>query len=174
MIIRIPLKTKIFLAAFWLWTWILFQFNKACAMVLGSILTHMPNEYIPRMKDRTPVRVICAHDERENDITNKMRLFLNTQWNHTVNDGRGGVYIEQFAKQIGTTIIYMAYIFDYDFDPKYSDFIESTQQPGRPSKAYKEAICNIIIDIGTKIVLSERWNRQTEKSSLLFGGVSFD
>jgi hypothetical protein len=103
----LPDKTKIFLAAFWIWTWILFWISRLTNYILYLLLTWIPNGLTPKLTQKTPVYILEAKDGEGNLITNKLNLLLNLKWDKEMCDGRGGIDLDKFADYLGTSIIWM-------------------------------------------------------------------
>jgi hypothetical protein len=171
-----PDRTKLFLAAFWLWTWILLQFNKLCAIFLQCVLVWVPDSYTPTLSQKTPIRVIKALDKDGNTITNKLKLFLNLKWDKEMCDDKGGVDIDTFMRYIGSSLIWAAYILEYELSPIYNDFIQSVSGDDFSSKDINKLLKAIVIDVGNKLVY-KLGNEQSEtletSEPLMFGEVNF-
>ncbi len=166
----LPDKTKIFLAALWLWTWVLLQFNRLCGMILKCILISMPDNYVPVPRVSVPVKVIKARDASGNIITNKMQLFLNMKWDQDLFDGKGGIDIDQFAKYVGTSFIWVAYILEYELGTSYNKFISLMKVGHINSKIFEELIRGVAIDVKNKLLYKLS---NLEPESILFGEVNF-
>ncbi len=166
----IPDRTKIFLAVFWLWTWILLQFNKACAMLLQLILEWVPDNFVPAITNKSTVHAVNAVDGQGNNITNKLKLFLNLNWDKEMFDGEGGVDIDNFAKHVGSSLIWIAYILEYELSPAYNDFINASKESDFGAKDFNKLLKAVLIDVSTKLV----HNLSTQQSSpIMFGEVNF-
>jgi len=166
---KLPDKTKIFLGAPWLWTWILLQFNKLCQTILHGILYWVPNNYIPiftKCLNKSPVKLIKAMDMRGNDITNKLNLFLNLRWD----DSLGGVDIKDFARYLGTTFIWVIYLLEYELSPIYNDFIKSIHSKKFNNKDFNKLFKALVIDLSKKIIY--RLEKNIEED-LVFGETVF-
>jgi hypothetical protein len=108
----IPDRTRIFLAALYIWTWILFKLSLIVNVLLGLFLSCFPNDLIPNIKSKTPVKIIEANDDDGNIITNKLKLYMNMYWDKTMCDDKGGVNLDRFASYLNTTMIWVNYLLD--------------------------------------------------------------
>ncbi len=162
---RIPHRAQIFLGAFWLWTWILLQFNKLNQFILSGILIWVPDNFIPMLRTKkVPVKLVKVIDKNGKNITNKLNLFLNLKW-----DDRG-VDIRDFARYVGTTVIWAAYLLEYELSPIYDEFIFSTKSEDFCGKDFDKLFKAIIIDVSNKLIY--RIGKETP-DNILFGQVTF-
>jgi hypothetical protein len=149
----LPDRAQLFLAAFWLWTWLLFQFNKLCGVILKCILIWVPDNYVPVIaRSAVPVKILKACDAGGNTITNKLQLFLNMKWDLDLFDGKGGIDIEQFVKCVGSSIIWVAYILEYELGPSYDAYMRLMQEGNFAPNAVSKLLRAITIDAKNKLL----------------------
>lgn len=163
----LPDKTKIFLASFWVWTWLLLQINKFCSLCLNCVLAWVPDNCIPVIVQKSPIKVIEARDEKRRIITNKLNLFLNLKWRNTPYD-RESIDIDKFAQYVGSSVIWVAYILDYKINPLYDEFINSVKEKRFKSKDINKLLYIVIIDVKNKL-----FHKNGIVENLLFGEVDF-
>ena len=109
----IPSRLQMFLFGFYIWTWILFQLTKVANIMLGLIIMYLPYYLIPNVTPKTPVKIIKAIDDQGNEITKQLKLFMNFKWDKTMCD-EGGIDLDIFAKYIKSSVIWIAYILEYE------------------------------------------------------------
>ncbi len=177
MSLKIPDRTMVFLAAFWFWTWVLFQFNRLTQVILHSILAWAPDKYIPSIPEgmkKSPVKLLRAADKEGRSITNKLNLFLNLKWDHETENAEGelsgGVDIREFAKCIGTTVVWAAYLLEYELDPAYNEFIATTRSRDFTSIDFRKLFKAVFIDVSNKIIY--RFGAE-DTEPLMFGETTF-
>jgi hypothetical protein len=167
----IPTKTQTFLFAMWVWAWILFKLTLLANFMLKLVITHLPNYILPAT-DKTPVKIIKAIDGNGDDITNKLKLFMNLKWDETMFDDHGGIDLDTFFGYIDSAVVWVAYIFDYDIDDIASlEFINGV----KPVDYFKKCIRFIIVDSGKKIM--RKFNKDTTdfvEEDIMFGEVDFE
>ena len=172
----IPVKTKIFLAAFWMWTWILFQISNMFNKMLKFVLYWIPNNFTPTFETITSkpnIKLIEARDGFGKVITNKLKLFMNLKWDKTMCDDKGGVDLDIFCKHIGSSIVWVVYLLDYEINPIYDEFVTSIQENNFNMNKVHKFIKTAIIDISNKVIKKfDTYTNQTEES-ILFGEVNF-
>jgi hypothetical protein len=164
-------RVQIFLFVFWIWTWVLFQINQLISMFFRIILFYIPDGYLP-YKVVSPIRVLHALDEKGNSITNKLQMFLNKNWDREGCPNTGNVDIEQFAKILKISIVWISYILESDVKPEYIEILERKTER---REIFKDLIKKIVIDISGKIIvyLTDCKNNELLDEPLVFGQVNF-
>lgn len=167
--ITLPDKTRLFLAALWVWTYILFWFNRLLQAVLKIILVWLPNQLTPTISYKTPpIRVLEARDGFGRVITNKLKLFINNNWDNSIAE-RGGVDLDMFCKYIGSSVIWVVYMFDYEIDNKYDEYITAIQNKKFTSRDMHGFIKTAIIDISNKIIKKFDNINEYRAEEIIFG-----
>lgn len=176
----IPYKIQIFLSALYMWTWIFVQINKLTGYILGLIMAYMPNNFIMDLDPKSPIKIIRAFDNNSNDITRRLKMFMNFRWDKEMCDDQGGVDLEPFTKYIGSSIIWIAYVFEYDinintveqFVKLVSDCEGNSSQSEHVVDDFKKCINIIMVNTGKKIIHKLK-NSKLSKEDILFGEVDF-
>ncbi len=170
---QIPDRTKIFLGALWIWSWVLLQLTIFANFVLRLIIQWLPNYLMPSIKPTSPVKVIEASDENGNNVKDKLNLFLNLKWDPEMFDNRGGADLDKFLEYLGTSIIWVAYLMEYDKEPSYADVLNIIKEHGRISHDELNELVRIaIIDAKNKII--DKFGRHIRQNEdILFGEVNF-
>lgn len=169
-----PSKIKIFLFAFWMWTWILFKLTIIANYTLGIIITHLPKYLMPDIKTKTPINIIKAVDQNGIEITNKLQLFINFKWNKNMFDKNGGIDLDIFFTYIGSTVVWVAYVLDYDINNTCAQFIKLINHDNTKTlDTFTEYIKIAVIDTSTKIIHKLKQNNTVEHEDILFGEVNF-
>jgi len=128
------------MAALYVWTWILFQLSRIGNFLLKIAIKTLPNIMLPDMTPKIPIKIIKAIDESGFDITKKLKMFMNFKWDKTHCDDEGGVDLDTFSEYIGSSIIMVAYIFDYDFNDEICDkFLEIIKSDDRHRSVKQES-----------------------------------
>lgn len=174
-LVYMPDKTKIFLFAFWVWTWILFKLTLVANYVLGAIIKHLPQYLMPGIKTKIPVTIIKAVDCNGTEVTDKLQMFMNFKWDKTMFDKHGGVDLDIFFKYIGSSVVWIAYILDYDINtPTCMHFMTLLDNTDTPLDDFKKYIKIVVIDAGKKIMHKLNTNTTTiETEDISFGEVNF-
>lgn len=170
----IPYKLQILLTALYIWTWIFFKINKLTGFILGSIITYMPTYFLLDIKPKLPIRILKASDDKSNDITKRLNLFMKYKWDVTSCDDQGCVDLDSFADYIGTSIIYIMYVFDYDLDlSKLDKFLELAEDSNdiNNTSVFKKYINIAIIDFSKKIIHKIKEGK-LESEDILFGEIN--
>lgn len=177
---HIPDKTRIFLLAFWVWTWILFKLTQYANFILGLIIIHLPKYLMPNIKSKTPIKIIKAMDGNGKEITDKLNMFINFKWDKNMFDTNGGVDLDIFFKYIGSSVIWVAYILDYEINnnmcTKFINFVSKvdTDKNDYTIDHFKTYIKIAVIDIGSKIINKLQKDKKTiDSEEILFGEVNF-
>jgi hypothetical protein len=176
-----PDKTRIFLFAFWIWTWILFKLTLMANFFLGLVIIHLPNYLMPTIKSKTPVKIIRAIDNNGDEITDKLNLFMNFKWDKNMFDDNGGIDLDIFFNYIGSSAVWIAYIFDYEIDnemcEKFVNFIDLTNldtTERKPIDYFKKCIRIAVINTGEKIMYKLRQNNDNiQQEDVIFGEIDF-
>jgi hypothetical protein len=117
MLDKMPDKMQMIAIAFYMWAWILFQISSFFTFMLKMIIVHMPNYFIPSMSlKKTNINIIKAVDDNSNDITNKIKLFMNLNWDKEAVDEKGGIDLDKFTEYIKSSCIWILYFIESDFD----------------------------------------------------------
>jgi hypothetical protein len=179
--VEISAKTKIFLAAFWSWTWILFQLSNLSNKILKFVIYWLPNNVTPTFENlvvnKKPIKLLEARDGFGKIITNKLKLFMNLKWDKTMCDDKGGVDLDMFCKYIGSSVIWVIYLMEYEVNPIYHKFITDVQTDQFNMNAMHKFIKTAVIDISNKIIkkfdsINDN-NTNCSTDSILFGEINF-
>ncbi len=111
----------------------------------------MPDGLVPSIPVKVPIKVLSAKDNNGRAITNKLNLFLSLRWDKEINDGKGGIDVNEFARQLGATIIWAAYLLEYQLGPMYNEFILATKQDFK-LRDFDKLLRAVIIDVGNKLI----------------------
>lgn len=173
------LRVRIFLAAFYVWAWILFQFNKFIGLIFERILKYTPNKLLPNVVPKIPIKILQAFDITNNtDITKKLNIFTNFKWDKEAADDKGGINIEPFAKYIESSIIWVAYALELDISEnacnQFISMLETVEQKHLDfgDIHIKNNISYILIDISKKLIYKFAKNKLV-KDDILFGEIDF-
>ena len=170
----VPDKVKIFLFGMWLCAYMLFQFSRFINFTLGMIISYSPNYILPSI-NKTPVRILKALDMNGNEVTNKLKLFMNYKWDNSMFGDHGGIDLDPFFNYIGSACVWVAYIFEYDIDDIANlEFMENINE-GASVALLKKCIRFILIDANKKIM--KKVNKETQditREDILFGEVDFE
>lgn len=161
---NIPYKLQIFFAALYIWTCIFYYISKAINIVLENFLTYAPAILFPNY-NKTPVQILRAIDDRGNEITEHLKMFMNYKWDKSLCDEKGGVDLDIFAKCVDTTCIWMSYILEMDVD----DIFDKIGHNGNEND-FKKNIRIAIINFGEKIILKLKGD-SLEGEDILFGEI---
>lgn len=120
-----PSKLRIFMFGFYIWTWVLLQFVIFANFILKSVITYSPTFFLPDVNPKIPIKIVKAMDDKGNNITKQLKMFMNFKWDPEMCDDAGGIDLDIFAEYIGSAIVWIAYIMEYDIDDKICEkFIE--------------------------------------------------
>jgi hypothetical protein len=133
----------------------------------------VPDRFTPTLKPNAPVKVIKATDSKGNIITNKLKLFMNLRWDKEMCDDQGGVDLDNFAKYIGSSVLWVAYLLEYELGNEYETFINSTKDNDYSSDSLRLLLRSIIIDVGNKLVYKLHDDDDVHPRNILFGEVNF-
>ncbi len=168
----LPDRTRIFLAAFWTWTWILFWLSRIANYMLYLVLKYIPNVITPRLGQKTPIYILKAMDTDGNSIINKLILFLNLKWDKDMCDSHGGVDLDSFANCIGTSVIMIAYLLEYDLDESSKKLLTESFDEHNFKKIIKLMTIDFSKKIMHKFFYSE--DKKIEQiEDILFGEINF-
>lgn len=183
---NMPYKVHILLTALYIWTWIFFQLNKLTGFILESIIKYAPDYLLPNYtlsgtNPKIPIKVIRAFSANHQDITKRLKFFMNLKWDPDMCDYKGGVDLDTFSQYIESGIIYIAYVFDYQINlntlDKFLDLIETAEENGGDYDSddelasFKQYVNIAIINIGKKIVTKLK-NGKLENEDILFGELN--
>ena len=177
---NIPYKIQIFLFGLYVWTWIFFQINKFIGFILASIIKYMPDHLIS-VTPIIPVKILKAFDGKNNDITNRLRFFMNYSWDNEMCDEQGGVDLEPFCNYISSSVVWVAYYFDFQVDEnvcnQFSYLVELVEEkggvfPNDENNPFKKNIKFILIDTCKKIIYRLKEDK-IEKQDIIFGEIGF-
>lgn len=187
---QFPSKIRIFLFAFYIWTWILFQLTRVTNMSLGLIIAYLPTMLMPSVSHKAPIKIIRATDDKGNEMTKQLEMFMKFKWDKSMCDDHGGIDLDVFVKYIGSSIVWIAYIMDYDIDDntcnRFLSMVEDLNSLDddksdatiRNNKLtvnhFKKCVRLIVINTGKKIV--HKLNGGTAElvpEDILFGEIDF-
>lgn len=188
-----PTKMQIVLIGVYLYTTILLRLSQVFNIMLGLMIKHMPDVLFP--STNSPIKIINAIDERGVNIAKKLEAFIYYKWDKTMCDDQGGIDLDKFSEWIGSSVIWVAYIMDYDIKPadceNFLQFIKtagssSTNSPKSTDSNtdgdiklhsidhFKKIIRVIVINTSKKIVYKINKATETlEAEDMLFGEVDF-
>lgn len=170
---KIPDRTRIFLGALWIWSWILLQLTIFANFILRLIIQWLPNYLMPNIAPNSPVKVIDAADANGNNIKDKLNLFLNLKWDEEMFENKGGVDLDKFLEYLGTSIIWIAYLMEYDKEPSYADVLNIIKDKGHPTYDELSELVRIAI-VDTKDKLIDKFGKQIKQNEeIVFGEVNF-
>lgn len=170
---RIPDRTRMFLGALWVWSWVLLQMTIFANFMLRLVIQWLPNYLMPHINPTSPVKVIEAADEKGNRITDKLNLFLNLKWDAEMFENKGGADLDKFLEYLGTSIIWIAYLMEYDKNPSYADVLNTIKDNGRISTDDLAKLARIaVIDTKDKIISKINKDEHSDED-ILFGEVNF-
>jgi hypothetical protein len=123
-------KVRTIVFMLYIWTCIIYQFTRFVDFILMCIISYIPNILVPNISSKTPVRILRATDQYGNDITKKLKLFMRFRWDYEINNEEGdtnngfdinngytgGIDLDAFIDYIGASVIWIAYVFEYDID----------------------------------------------------------
>jgi hypothetical protein len=110
----LPDRIRIFMAATYVWAVILFYIVKFANIMLGLIIMYLPTLFLPRVNPKNSIKILKAVDDRGNEITKQLNMFMLFKWDKEMCDDKGGIDLDKFTDYIGSTLIWVAYILDYD------------------------------------------------------------
>lgn len=174
---EISTRLTIFMQVFYLWTLMVFYLSTFVNYLLGIVIRTFPDNMIPPIRGY-PVNVVKAVDESGNEITNKLNLFMKYAINIT--SGEDSIFdLDMFYEYIGSSIIWIMYIMEYDDIPVYKDLADVCNS-GNPQDISvfmqnnaNRFVSEILIDnIKKKIYRIEKNNICIEQD-ILFGEVEF-
>lgn len=172
----IPDKTKIFLSAFYIWTWIIFQMTQAFNYMLSLIIKSAPDAMIiynfGRFNKNNNVSILKASSGNSTEITNKLKLWLNLKWDKNACDDTGGANLDQFAQYAGVSVLWIGYLLNYDKQDEYKQFSDSMDNGVVDYNKLTNLIKYIAIDFNKKIIY-RFLNNETTQEDMLFGEVNF-
>lgn len=113
---KVPSKIDIVLLFIDIWSWIAMRWVQLLNFILRSIILCTPTSVLPNFTPKIPVKIIKAMDDNGNEITKQLKIFMKFKWDNEMCDDRGGVDLDTFTKYIGSTVVWVAYILDYDID----------------------------------------------------------
>lgn len=109
----IPGKLQIVLFFLYVWTFVLFYMSKVANIILGALIRYLPNILMPSVSHSAPIKIIKATDGNGVEITKRLEMFMKFKWDESMCDN-GGIDLDIFFKYIGSTVIWVAYMFDYE------------------------------------------------------------
>ena len=119
-------------------------------------------------------------DGNGKEITDKLNMFINFKWDKNMFDTNGGVDLDIFFKYIGSSVIWVAYILDYEINnnmcTKFINFVSKvdTDKNDYTIDHFKTYIKIAVIDIGSKIINKLQKDKKTiDSEEILFGEVNF-
>lgn len=194
-------RTIIFLFTLKLWTY----FFRYCLKILDFFLytlikflpdsgiiydgRHLVNWFNPN-KQRENVNIIDARDHNNNTITNKLKLFLNFNWDKSACDELGGINIEKFCEWVGSSMIWIAYVLEYEkikvnLDNLTNNEIHISPEMHRIKDNIKGMLINIDENLQTIVskyhyftdtldtIINEEEKNEEEEYDIDFGDISF-
>lgn len=187
-----PSRMEMFLYAFYVWSCILFYITKFANFMLGMIITFLPTLLMPNVSTKSPVRILRAVDEKGTDITKRLNMFMKFKWDNDMCDDKGGVDLDKFSDYIGSSIIWIAYILEYEInDSTYNNFMmlindieknadntsdltTTCENYNYPLEYFKKCIKFVVINTSKKVIYKLKKNtKDLEPESILFGEVDF-
>ena len=67
-------------------------------------------------------------------------------------DEKGGVDLDRFAQYLGVSVLWVAYLFEYELNEEYNDFINSTKNGDLQFKDFDKLLKAVLIDFKNKII----------------------
>jgi hypothetical protein len=177
----IPSGMQMFLFAFYIWTWMLFQLTRVLNNILGLILIYVPNYLTPSnitqcLNSNIPVQIVKAFDDNGNDITEKLKLFMNFKWDRDMCDDKGGIDLDTFLNYLNTSFIWISYIMKYDINIisylNFTDFVSNMGEDGLGKVGkideLKKCIQMMVVNTSKKIIHRLKENKEASRSDDLF------
>jgi hypothetical protein len=169
----LPDRTKIFLSALWLWTYVLYYFTKIINIMLRLIVTYTPdsciifNNKLLKPNEQTPIIIDAKiHDDSTDNtenITNKFSVLINNIWDEDIGD-KGGIRIKDILNKFTNTtspLMWVSYLFEIDKKLENMTDVEIS-----------ESIKHMLVNISDKII--ERGDPESKESEeISFGEIPF-
>jgi hypothetical protein len=121
--------------------------------------------------NKKPITLLEARDEFGNYITNKLDLYMNSKWNQQDNN----IDLDNFAYQIGSSIIWIAYLLECDKTHFYKELEDSLKNNTFDNLKIQSIIKVAFIDFSEKFIYKFKNNCVDEyeinKGNILFGEI---
>lgn len=186
-----PSRLQMFLYAFYVWSFVLFYLSRLANFTLGLIITYLPTLFIPKVSPAAPIKVLRAFDDRGRDITKRLCMFMKFKWDKQIGDD-GGVDLDKFVEHIGSSIIWVAYIMEYEIsDTMFHNFLSlinsieqntdtssnatvSCDNIDHPIDYFKRCVKFVIINTSKKVIYKlKKGTKELEPEPILFGEIDF-
>jgi hypothetical protein len=173
---KLPDRTKIFLSALWLWTYVLYYFTKIINIILRLIVTYTPdsciifNNKLIKPNEHAPIIIDAKiHDKSADNmenITNKFSILINNIWDEDIGD-KGGIRIKDIVNKFTNTtspLMWVSYLFE--MDKKLENMTD---------EEISESIKHMLVNISDKIIERDPESKESEESEeISFGEIPFD
>lgn len=178
----LPDRAKIFLAAMYIWTWLLFHFTRLCNFLLKLIIIYFPNNICyPNFKyfNNYPIHILQSRDYCSNLITDKLKLYMNKNWDKIENN----VDLQLFSEQINSSIIWIAYLLECDKKEYFQELDNLIKNDKLNIDKLKKLVKILIVDFNEKMIHKFKYDEINDdkpdeyietQDPLLFGDVEFD
>jgi len=173
-------RTKIFLMAIYMMTFIMFYLTKFFNFILYLVLQYIPDKFIMvkfhniGKKKGRKVHILHAEGENGEPLTNKLDLYMNLFWDKENDDQ--SIDINKFGLYVGSSIIWIAYLLECDQNKNYKDFKNKINMNEFDKEKFTGLLKTIIVSIGEKIVY--KFNKELDdyekKGNVIFGELNFD
>jgi len=202
-VLAMSYKARIVVFMLYVWTCIVYKFTRFVDFILMCIVAYVPNILVPSISSKTPVRILHATNKYGNDITKKLKLFMRFRWNPEINneDGTanngfdanngytGGIDLDAFINYIGSSVIFIAYVYEYDIDDiMFSELINlvysgklsdptKSRIITKPIEYFRRTIRFMAIVADKKMMYkfnNESYPAPIKKEPIIFGEINFD
>jgi hypothetical protein len=140
---KLPSTPEILMYLVFAWSYIVFKVTTMFTFLIMHLIIYTPYYFLPNMSNKTPIKLIKAIDEKGNEITKRLTIFMNMNWDKTMFDldednetniktdkicnttlsSIGGIDLDSFAEYIGSSKIWITYIMNCDIDTLYTNMI---------------------------------------------------
>lgn len=176
--ILVPNQMQVFMAALYMWAWIMLQLNILAKLMLKLVIIAIPNAMQPNLTPNMPLRIIKAVDEQGYDITRKLTSFMKFRWDTDCID------LDDFCEWIGSGVIWISYILECDISnetcDKFLSFIKSLESSKDSIPAekvnifeFQKHIRTIVVNTSKKIVYKLKEDKVIPED-IVFGEIEFD